>query len=213
VAAFLQPSRASSWVFPPCLRAWARTGSRFKNVLIMLVVLAAVRWQCRACSRLDDHIRPPRGFLNVTLMQFGVIRRTAADHVTPKSAVVGRHHLPSILALHGCWTLQKRDRRHPTAMSRRPPSVSARGPMTMFRRVLLAAGRCRASLPATILTFILGMKRLRKHPSCSAGPKFKMMGASDLRAVFSSTTGRSGLPFAFVSDDRDAGVDGDGKYF
>ena len=64
----------------PLAYVLARTQSRFKNLLIMLVVLPLfVGNAVRAAGWMT--LFGTKGSLNVTLMQLGVIDRAAADHV------------------------------------------------------------------------------------------------------------------------------------
>src|SRR5882672_1058543 len=129
----------------PLAYVLARTQSRFKNVLIMLVVLPLfVGNAVRAAGWMT--LFGSKGFLNVTLMQLGVITQPL-----------------QIMFIEGV------NRNVEEAAF----SLGA-GPATMFRRVLLPLS-LPGILAGTILTFILGMNAYAT-PVLLGGPKFKMMG-------------------------------------
>ena len=153
----------------PLAYVLARTQSRYKNVLIMLVVLPlfvgnAVRaagWMVAFGSK---------GFLNVSLMQLGVITQPLQIMFTELAVVVGiiAVNLPYMVL-----TLQSVIEGINRNVEEAAFSLGA-GPMTMFRRVLLPLA-LPGILAGTILTFILGMNAYAT-PVLLGGPRFKMMG-------------------------------------
>ena len=147
----------------------ARTQSRFKNVLIMLVVLPLfVGNAVRAAGWMV--LFGSKGFLNVTLMQFGVITEPLQIMYTESAVVAGiiAVNLPYMVL-----TLQSVIEGINRNVEEAAFSLGA-GPMTMFRRVLLPLS-LPGILAGTILTFILGMNAYAT-PVLLGGPKFKMMG-------------------------------------
>src|SRR5258708_6532566 len=147
----------------------ARTTSRFKNVLIMLVVLPLfVGNAVRAAGWMT--IFGSKGFLNVTLMQIGVIAGPLQIMYTESAVVAGiiAVNLPYMVL-----TLQSVIEGINRNVEEAAFSLGA-GPMTMFRRVLLPLS-LPGILAGTILTFILGMNAYAT-PVLLGGPKFKMMG-------------------------------------
>jgi putative spermidine/putrescine transport system permease protein len=153
----------------PLAYVLARTRSRFKNVLIMLVVLPLfVGNAVRAAGWMT--IFGSKGFLNVTLMQFGVITEPLQIMYTESAVVAGiiAVNLPYIVL-----TLQSVIEGINRNVEEAAFSLGA-GPMTMFRRVLLPLS-LPGILAGTILTFILGMNAYAT-PVLLGGPKFKMMG-------------------------------------
>jgi len=153
----------------PLAYVLARTQSRYKNVLIMLVVLPlfvgnAVRaagWMVAFGSK---------GFFNVSLMQLGVITQPLQIMFTEFAVVVGiiAVNLPYMVL-----TLQSVIEGINRNVEEAAFSLGA-GPMTMFRRVLLPLA-LPGILAGTILTFILGMNAYAT-PVLLGGPRFKMMG-------------------------------------
>jgi putative spermidine/putrescine transport system permease protein len=153
----------------PLAYVLARTQSRFKNVLIMLVVLPLfVGNAVRAAGWMT--LFGSRGFLNVTLMQFGVITEPMQIMFTESAVVAGiiAVNLPYMVL-----TLQSVIEGINRNVEEAAFSLGA-GPMTMFRRVLLPLS-LPGILAGTILTFILGMNAYAT-PVLLGGPKFKMMG-------------------------------------
>jgi putative spermidine/putrescine transport system permease protein len=153
----------------PLAYVLARTQSRYKNVLIMLVVLPlfvgnAVRaagWMVAFGSK---------GFFNVSLMQLGVITQPLQIMFTEFAVIVGiiAVNLPyMVLTLSSVIEGINRN------VEEAAFSLGA-GPMKMFRRVLLPLA-LPGILAGTILTFILGMNAYAT-PVLLGGPKFKMMG-------------------------------------
>jgi putative spermidine/putrescine transport system permease protein len=153
----------------PLAYVLARTQSRFKNVLIMLVVLPLfVGNAVRAAGWMT--LFGSKGFLNVTLMQFGVISEPLEIMYTESAVVAGiiAVNLPYMVL-----TLQSVIEGINRNVEEAAFSLGA-APMTMFRRVLLPLS-LPGILAGTILTFILGMNAYAT-PVLLGGPKFKMMG-------------------------------------
>jgi putative spermidine/putrescine transport system permease protein len=153
----------------PLAYVLARTQSRFKNVLIMLVVLPLfIGNAVRAAGWMT--VFGAKGFLNVTLMQLGVITGPLQLMFTEGAVVVGiiAVNLPYMVL-----TLQSVIEGINRNVEEAAFSLGA-GPATMFRRVLLPLS-LPGILAGTILTFILGMNAYAT-PVLLGGPKFKMMG-------------------------------------
>jgi putative spermidine/putrescine transport system permease protein len=153
----------------PLAYVLARTRSRFKNVMIMLVVLPLfVGNAVRAAGWMT--VFGSKGFLNVSLMKVGVISEPIQIMYTEAAVVAGiiAVNLPYMVL-----TLQSVIEGINPGIEEAAFSLGA-GPITMFRRVLLPL-----SLPGliagTILTFILGMNAYAT-PVLLGGPKFRMMG-------------------------------------
>ena len=170
----------------PLAYVLARTQSRFKNVLIMLVVLPLfVGNAVRAAGWMT--LFGSKGFLNVTLMQLGIIAQPLQIMFTEGAVIAGiiAVNLPYMVL-----TLQSVIEGINRNVEEAAFSLGA-GPATMFRRVLLPLS-LPGILAGTILTFILGMNAYAT-PVLLGGPKFKMMGRWCTDS-FSSTTGRSARP-------------------
>ena len=153
----------------PLAYVLARAQSRFKNVLIMLVVLPLfIGNAVRAAGWMT--VFGAKGFLNVTLMQLGVITEPLQLMYTEGAVVVGiiAVNLPYMVL-----TLQSVIEGINRNVEEAAFSLGA-GPVTMFRRVLLPLS-LPGILAGTILTFILGMNAYAT-PVLLGGPKFKMMG-------------------------------------
>ena len=153
----------------PLAYVLARTQSQFKNVLIMLVVLPLfVGNAVRAAGWMT--LFGSKGFLNVSLMQFGVITAPLQIMYTESAVVAGiiAVNLPYMVL-----TLQSVIEGINRNVEEAAFSLGA-GPATMFRRVLLPLS-LPGILAGTILTFILGMNAYAT-PVLLGGPKFKMMG-------------------------------------
>jgi len=153
----------------PLAYVLARTQTRFKNVLIMLVVLPLfVGNAVRAAGWMV--VFGSKGFLNVTLMQFGLIDQPLQIMYTEGAVVAGiiAVNLPYMVL-----TLQSVIEGINRNLEEAAFSLGA-GPATMFRRVLLPLS-LPGILAGTILTFILGMNAYAT-PVLLGGPKFKMMG-------------------------------------
>jgi len=153
----------------PLAYVLARTQSRYKNVLIMLVVLPLfVGNAVRAAGWMT--LFGSKGFLNVTLMQFGIITQPLQIMYTEGAVIAGiiAVNLPYMVL-----TLQSVIEGINRNVEEAAFSLGA-GPATMFRRVLLPLS-LPGILAGTILTFILGMNAYAT-PVLLGGPKFKMMG-------------------------------------
>jgi putative spermidine/putrescine transport system permease protein len=153
----------------PLAYVLARTQTRFKNVLIMLVVLPLfVGNAVRAAGWMT--IFGSKGFLNVTLMQLGVINQPLEIMYTESAVVAGiiAVNLPYMVL-----TLQSVIEGINRNVEEAAFSLGA-DPLTMFRRVLLPLS-LPGILAGTILTFILGMNAYAT-PVLLGGPKFRMMG-------------------------------------
>jgi putative spermidine/putrescine transport system permease protein len=152
----------------PLAYVLARTQSRYKNVLIMLVVLPLfVGNAVRAAGWMT--LFGSKGFLNVTLMQFGAINEPLQLMYTEGAVVAGiiAVNLPYMVL-----TLQSVIEGINRNVEEAAFSLGA-GPMTMFWRVLLPLS-LPGILAGTILTFILGMNAYAT-PVLLGGPKFRMM--------------------------------------
>jgi putative spermidine/putrescine transport system permease protein len=153
----------------PLAYVLARTQTRFKNVLIMLVVLPLfVGNAVRAAGWMT--IFGSKGFLNVTLMQIGLIHQPLEIMYTESAVVAGiiAVNLPYMVL-----TLQSVIEGINRNVEEAAFSLGA-GPATMFRRVLLPLS-LPGILAGTILTFILSMNAYAT-PVLLGGPKFRMMG-------------------------------------
>jgi putative spermidine/putrescine transport system permease protein len=153
----------------PLAYVLARTQTRFKNVLIMLVVLPLfVGNAVRAAGWMV--VFGTKGFLNVSLMQLGLISQPLQIMYTEGAVVAGiiAVNLPYMVL-----TLQSVIEGINRNLEEAAFSLGA-SPVTMFRRVLLPLS-LPGILAGTILTFILGMNAYAT-PVLLGGPKFKMMG-------------------------------------
>jgi putative spermidine/putrescine transport system permease protein len=153
----------------PLAYVLARTRSRFKNVLIMLVVLPLfVGNAVRAAGWMT--LFGSKGFLNVALMQFGIITGPLQIMYTESAVIAG---IIAVSLPYMVLTLQSVIEGIDRNVEEAAFSLGA-GPMTMFRRVLLPLS-LPGVLAGTILTFILGMNAYAT-PVLLGGPRFKMMG-------------------------------------
>lgn len=153
----------------PLAYVLARTQSRFKNVLIMLVVLPLfVGNAVRAAGWMI--VFGSKGFLNVSLMQIGMINEPIQIMFTEGAVVAGiiAVNLPYMVL-----TLQSVIEGINRNVEEAAFSLGA-GPIMMFRRVLLPLA-LPGLIAGTILTFILGMNAYAT-PVLLGGPKFRMMG-------------------------------------
>ena len=153
----------------PLAYVLARTQSRFKNVLIMLVVLPLfVGNAVRAAGWMT--LFGAKGFFNVALLQVGIIGQPLQIMYTEGAVVAGviAVNLPYMVL-----TLQSVIEGINRNLEEAAFSLGA-APATMFRRVLLPLA-LPGILAGTILTFILGMNAYAT-PVLLGGPKFKMMG-------------------------------------
>jgi putative spermidine/putrescine transport system permease protein len=153
----------------PLAYVLARTQTRYKNVLIMLVVLPLfVGNAVRAAGWMT--LFGSKGFLNVTLMKIGIISEPIQIMFTEGAVIAGiiAVNLPYMVL-----TLQSVIEGIERNVEEAAFSLGA-GPMTMFWRVLWPLA-LPGIIAGTILTFILGMNAYAT-PVLLGGPKFKMMG-------------------------------------
>ena len=153
----------------PLAYVLARTESRAKNILIMLVVLPLfVGNAVRAAGWMT--LFGSKGFLNVTLMQLGLITEPLQIMFTEGAVIAGiiAVNLPYMVL-----TLQSVIEGIQRNVEEAAFSLGA-GPFAMFRRVLWPLA-LPGIIAGTILTFILGMNAYAT-PVLLGGPKFKMMG-------------------------------------
>ncbi len=153
----------------PLAYALARTQSRAKNVLIMLVVLPLfVGNAVRAAGWMT--IFGSKGFLNVWLQNLGLTSAPIQIMYTEAAVIFGiiAVNLPyMVLSLQSVIEGINRN------VEEAAFSLGA-GPFTMFRRVLLPLA-LPGVIAGTILSFILGMNAYAT-PVLLGGPQFKMMG-------------------------------------
>lgn len=153
----------------PLAYVLARTQSRHKNILIMLVVLPLfVGNAVRAAGWMT--LFGSRGFLNVTLQNLGIITEPLQIMFTEGAVIAGiiAVNLPYMVL-----TLQSVIEGINRNVEEAAFSLGA-GPLTMIRRVLLPLATP-GILAGTIFCFILGMNAYAT-PVLLGGPKFKMMG-------------------------------------
>lgn len=153
----------------PLAYVLARTQSRYKNILIMLVVLPLfVGNAVRAAGWMT--LFGTKGFLNVTLQNLGVISQPMEIMFTEGAVIAGiiAVNLPYMVL-----TLQSVIEGINRNVEEAAFSLGA-GPATMIRRVLLPLATP-GILAGTIFCFILGMNAYAT-PVLLGGPKFKMMG-------------------------------------
>ena len=162
----------------------ARTQSRFKNLLIIAIVLPLfVGNAVRAAGWMT--VFGNKGFLNATLMGLGLIDKPLEIMFTEKAVVIGiiAVNLPfMVLSLQS--VIEGIDR----AVEEAAFSLGA-PPGTMFRRVLWPLA-LPGILAGTILTFILAMNAYAT-PFLLGGPLFKMMAP----LVYNQFTQQSNWPF------------------
>lgn len=147
----------------------ARTQSRFKNLLIMLVVLPLfVGNAVRAAGWMT--FLGSKGFLNSSLIGLGLISEPLEMMYTEFAVIVGiiAVNLPFMVL-----TLQSVIEGIDRSVEEAAFSLGA-PPSTMFWRVLWPLA-LPGIIAGTILTFILGMNAYAT-PVLLGGPKFKMMG-------------------------------------
>jgi putative spermidine/putrescine transport system permease protein len=153
----------------PLAYVLARTQTRYKNLLIMLVVLPLfVGNAVRAAGWMT--FLGSKGFLNTLLIDIGFISEPIQFMFTEGAVIVGiiAVNLPyMVLTLQS--VIEGIDRNVEEAAF----SLGA-GPLAMFRRVLWPLA-LPGIIAGTILTFILGMNAYAT-PVLLGGPKFKMMG-------------------------------------
>ncbi len=153
----------------PLAYVLARTQSRYKNLLIIAVVLPlfvgnAVRsagWMTSLGNK---------GFFNAMLMKFGIIDQPIEIMYTETAVLIGivAVNLPFMVL-----TLQSVIEGISRSVEEAAFSLGA-GPATMTRRVLFPLAMP-GILAGTILTFILAMNAYAT-PVLLGGPKFQMMG-------------------------------------
>ena len=152
----------------PLAYVMARTQSRYKNVLVMLVVLPLfVGNAVRAAGWMT--VFGTKGFLNATLIWLGAITEPLEIMFTETAVIVGiiAVNLPFMVL-----TLQSVIEGIERNVEEAAFSLGA-GPWEMFRRVLWPLA-LPGIVAGTILTFILGMNAYAT-PVLLGGPKFKMM--------------------------------------
>ena len=153
----------------PLAYVLARTQSRFKNLLVMAIVLPLfVGNAVRAAGWMTAF--GSRGALNASLMGMGVIDRPLEIMYTENAVLIGiiAVNLPFMVL-----TLQSVIEGIPRNVEEAAFSLGA-GPAAMFRRVLWPLA-LPGILAGTILTFILAMNAYAT-PVLLGGPKFQMMG-------------------------------------
>lgn len=153
----------------PLAYVLARTQTRFKNLLIMCVVLPLfVGNAVRAAGWMT--IFGTRGFLNVTLMDLGLIAQPIQIMYTELAVILGMIavNLPYVVL-----SLQSVIEGINRNVEEAAFSLGA-GPFTMFWRVLLPLA-LPGIIAGAILSFILGMNAYAT-PVLLGGPQFKMMG-------------------------------------
>ena len=162
----------------------ARTQSRFKNLLIMAIVLPLfVGASVRAAGWMV--IFGNKGFFNTMLAWLGVIDRPLEIMFTEKAVIIGiiAVNLPfMVLSLQS--VIEGIDR----ALEEAAFSLGA-PPLAMFRRVLWPLA-LPGVLAGTILTFILAMNAYAT-PFLLGGPLFKMMAP----LIYNQFTQQSNWPF------------------
>jgi putative spermidine/putrescine transport system permease protein len=153
----------------PLAYVLARTQTRFKNLLIMCVVLPLfVGNAVRAAGWMT--IFGTRGFLNVTLLDLGLISQPIQIMYTETAVILGMIavNLPYVVL-----SLQSVIEGINRNVEEAAFSLGA-GPFTMFWRVLLPLA-LPGIIAGAILSFILGMNAYAT-PVLLGGPQFKMMG-------------------------------------
>jgi putative spermidine/putrescine transport system permease protein len=162
----------------------ARTQSRFKNLLIISIILPLfVGNAVRAAGWMT--IFGSRGAVNATLMGLGLIDRPLEIMFTEKAVIIGivAVNLPFMVL-----TLQSVIEGIDRSVEEAAFSLGA-APGTMFRRVLWPLA-LPGILAGTILTFILAMNAYAT-PFLLGGPLFKMMAP----LVYNQFTQQANWPF------------------
>jgi putative spermidine/putrescine transport system permease protein len=152
----------------PLAYVLARTQSRYKNIMIMLVVMPLfVGNAVRAAGWMT--LFGSRGFLSVSLEEIGLTHGPTEIMFTTEAVIIGiiAVNLPFMVL-----TLQSVIEGIDRAVEEAAFSLGAT-PMTMFRRVLWPLA-LPGIIAGTILTFILGMNAYAT-PVLLGGPEFKMM--------------------------------------
>ncbi len=153
----------------PLAYVLARTQTRFKNLLIMLVVLPLfVGNAVRAAGWMT--LLGSKGFLNSSLISIGIISEPLEIMYTELAVIIGiiAVNLPFMVL-----TLQSVIEGIDRSVEEAAFSLGA-PPSTMFWRVLWPLA-LPGIIAGTILTFILAMNAYAT-PVLLGGPKFKMMG-------------------------------------
>ncbi|MCX7360886.1 MAG: ABC transporter permease [Alphaproteobacteria bacterium] len=162
----------------------ARTQSRFKNLLIMAIVLPLfVGNAVRAAGWMV--VFGSKGFFNTTMMGLGLIDKPIEIMFTEKAVVIGiiAVNLPfMVLSLQS--VIEGIDR----SVEEAAYSLGA-PPATMFRRVLWPLA-LPGILAGTILCFILAMNAYAT-PFLLGGPLFKMMAP----LIYNEFTQKTNWPF------------------
>jgi putative spermidine/putrescine transport system permease protein len=162
----------------------ARTQSRFKNLLIISIVLPLfVGNAVRAAGWMT--VFGSKGFVNATLMGFGLIDKPLEIMFTENAVIIGiiAVNLPFMVL-----TLQSVIEGVDRAVEEAAFSLGA-PPMTMFRRVLWPLA-LPGILAGTILCGILAMNAYAT-PFLLGGPLFKMMAP----LVYNQFTQQTNWPF------------------
>lgn len=152
----------------PLAYVLARTQTRFKNVLIMLVVLPLfVGNAVRAAGWMA--LFGSKGFLNALLLGTGLVAAPLEIMFTERAVIIGiiAVNLPYMVL-----TLQSVIEGIDRSVEEAAFSLGA-GPWRMFRRVLWPLA-VPGIVAGTVLTFILAMNAYAT-PVLLGGPKFKMM--------------------------------------
>jgi putative spermidine/putrescine transport system permease protein len=168
----------------PMAYCLARTRSRFKNLLLMAIILPLfVGNAVRAAGWMV--LFGNRGFVNSMLMGLGVTREPLQIMYTEFAVVVGviAVNLPFVVL-----TLQAVLEGIDRAIEEAALGLGA-GPWRTFRHVILPLAMPGA-IAATILSFILAMNAYAT-PVLLGGPTFQMMGPT----VYNQFAGLSNWPF------------------
>jgi putative spermidine/putrescine transport system permease protein len=168
----------------PLAYTLARTQSRFKNLLVMLVVLPLfVGNAVRAAGWMT--VFGNRGFLNVLLQQLGLTTEPIRFMYTEHAVIVGilAVNLPYVVL-----TLQSVLEGIDRAIEEAAFSLGA-GPLTMARRVLLPLA-LPGFVAGAMFCFILTMNAYAT-PVLLGGPEFMMMGP----LVYVQFAAKSNWPF------------------
>jgi putative spermidine/putrescine transport system permease protein len=153
----------------PLAYVLARTQSRYKNLLIMLVVLPLfVGNAVRAAGWMT--LFGSKGALNATLLKLGMIAQPLQIMFTEKAVIIGiiAVNLPYMVL-----TLQSVIEGIERSVEEAAFSLGA-GPFATFYRILWPLA-LPGIIAGAILTFILGMNAYAT-PVLLGGPQFKMMG-------------------------------------
>lgn len=168
----------------PLAYAVARTQSRFKNLLIISIVLPLfVGNSVRAAGWMV--VFGNKGFFNTMLMALGIVHQPVEIMFTERAVIIGiiAVNLPfMVLSLQS--VIEGIDR----AVEEAAFSLGA-SPLAMFRRVLWPLA-LPGILAGTILTFILAMNAYAT-PFLLGGPLFKMMAP----VIYNEFTQKADWPF------------------